>query len=247
MSSYKEKTVLITGGSRGIGKAIALAFAKKGAQVVINFVSSETAAKAVVEEIKNFGGEALAIQGDVSAFDDAKRLVDQTIETFGKIDVLINNSGITKDNLMLRMSEEDFDRVVSVNLKGTWNMCKNVTRSFMKQKSGVIINITSVVGLIGNAGQANYVASKAGIIGLTKSLAKEFGSRGIRVNAVAPGFIETEMTDSLPEEVKNHYLGQIPLNRFGQAEDVANTCLFLAGEEANYITGQVISVNGGMI
>ncbi len=247
MSSYKEKTVLITGGSRGIGKAIALAFAKKGAQVVINYVSSETAAKAVVEEIKNFGGEALAIQGDVSAFDDAKRLVDQTIETFGKIDVLINNSGITKDNLMLRMSEEDFDRVVSVNLKGTWNMCKNVTRSFMKQKSGVIINITSVVGLIGNAGQANYVASKAGIIGLTKSLAKEFGSRGIRVNAVAPGFIETEMTDSLPEEVKNHYLGQIPLNRFGQAEDVANTCLFLAGEEANYITGQVISVNGGMI
>lgn len=247
MGSFKEKTVLVTGGSRGIGKAIALAFAAKGAKVVVNYVSSSQAAQTVVEEIKNNGGEALAIQGDVSNFEDSKRIVDQAIEAFGKIDILVNNSGITKDNLMLRMSEEEFDRVVNVNLKGTWNMCKNVTRHFMKNRSGSIINITSVVGIIGNPGQANYVASKAGIIGLTKSLAKEFGSRNIRVNAVAPGFIETEMTDDLPEEVKEQYLNQIPLHKFGQTANIADTCLFLASEKAGYITGQVISVNGGMI
>ena len=174
-------------------------------------------------------------------------IIEEAIKAFGKIDILINNSGITKDNLMLRMTESDFDRVIDVNLKGTWNMCKNITRHFLKNKSGSKINITSVVGLIGNPGQANYVASKAGIIGLTKSLAKEFGSRNITVNAIAPGFIETDLTNELPEEVKQTYLKQIPLNRFGRTEDVANACAFLASEEANYITGQVISVNGGMI
>ncbi len=247
MYTFNDKTVLVTGGSRGIGKAIVKAFAANGANVVINYVSSEKAATELVEEIINLGGRAMAIQADVSVFQDAEKLVEQTIAAYGKIDVLINNSGITKDNLMLRMTEDDFDRVIDVNLKGTWNMCKNITRHFLKNRAGSIINITSVVGLIGNAGQANYVASKAGVIGLTKTLAKEFGSRNIRVNAVAPGFIETEMTRNLAEEVKQQYLGQIPLGRFGNTEDIANTCMFLASEQANYITGQVISVNGGMI
>jgi len=247
MYSFNEKTVLVTGGSRGIGKAIVKAFADSGANVVINYVSSEKSANELVEEILNAGGKALAVQADVSKFLDAERLIEKSIEAFGKIDVLINNSGITKDNLMLRMTEEDFDRVINVNLKGTWNMCKNITRHFLKNRSGSIINITSVVGLIGNPGQANYVASKAGVIGLTKTLSKEFGSRNIRVNAIAPGFIETEMTNELNDEVKKLYLNQIPLGRFGGTEDIANACLFLASEQANYITGQVISVNGGMI
>jgi len=247
MYSFNEKTVLVTGGSRGIGKAIVKAFADSGANVVINYVSSEKSANELVEEILNAGGKALAVQADVSKFLDAERLIEKSIEAFGKIDVLINNSGITKDNLMLRMTEEDFDRVINVNLKGTWNMCKNITRHFLKNRSGSIINITSVVGLIGNPGQANYVASKAGVIGLTKTLSKEFGSRNIRVNAIAPGFIETEMTNELNDDVKKLYLNQIPLGRFGGTEDIANACLFLASEQANYITGQVISVNGGMI
>jgi 3-oxoacyl-[acyl-carrier protein] reductase len=174
-------------------------------------------------------------------------LVDQAIEVFGKVDILINNSGITKDQLMLRMSEEDFDRVIDVNLKGTWNMCRHLTRHFLKNREGSIINISSVVGLIGNPGQVNYVASKAGIIGMTKSLSKEFGSRGIRVNAIAPGFIETEMTDQLSDDVKEAYLKQIPLNRLGSPNDIANACLFLSSDLATYITGQVISVNGGMV
>lgn len=243
MYSFKDKTVIITGGSRGIGKAIVQKFSDLGANVVINYVSSETKALELAKSIEN----SLVVQADVSNFDDCKNLVEQAIEKFGSIDILINNSGITKDNLMLRMSEDDFDKVVAVNLKGTWNMCKNVTRHFLKNKAGSIINISSVVGLIGNAGQANYVASKAGIIGLTKSLAKEFGSRNIRVNAVAPGFIETEMTSNLPDDIKSEYLKQIPLNRLGKTEDVANACVFLASEEANYITGQVINVNGGMV
>jgi len=247
MDSFKGKTVLITGGSRGIGEAIAREFADLEANVVINYVSSKDRAEAIVNELKEKGQSALALQADVSNFEDSKRLVDETIKEFGKIDVLINNSGITKDGLMLRMKEDDFDRVINVNLKGTWNMCKNVTRHFLKNKAGSIINITSVVGIIGNPGQANYVSSKAGIIGLTKSLAKEFGPRHITVNAVAPGFIETEMTKSLPDEVKEAYLKQIPLNEFGQAKDVANACTFLASDKASYITGQVLSVNGGMI
>ncbi|MBN2541082.1 MAG: 3-oxoacyl-[acyl-carrier-protein] reductase [Bacilli bacterium] len=247
MYSFNNKTVLVTGSSRGIGKAIVQAFAENGANVVINYVSSERPANELAESIRESGGNALVVKGDVSSFNDAERIVNEAIDTFGKIDILINNSGITKDNLMLRMTEDDFDRVVEVNLKGTWNMCKNVTRHFLKNKAGSIINITSVVGIIGNPGQSNYVASKAGIIGLTKSLAKEFGSRHIRVNAVAPGFIETEMTDQLPDEAKQAYLKQIPLNEFGSVQDIANACLFLASDEAKYITGQTLSVNGGMI
>lgn len=247
MYSFKDKTVLITGGSRGIGKAIVLEFAKLGANVVINYVSSSQKANDLAKEVETLNAKALVVQADVSNFEDSQRLVEETIKEFGKIDVLINNSGITRDNLMLRMSEEDFDKVINVNLKGTWNMCKNVTRHFLKNREGSIINITSVVGLTGNAGQANYVSSKAAVIGLTKTLAKEFGSRGVRVNAVAPGFIETEMTDVLPEEVKTAYLKQIPLNKLGNPKDVANACIFLASDQSAYITGQVISVNGGMV
>lgn len=247
MDNYNSKTVLITGASRGIGKAIALEYAKLGTNVVCNYVKSKEKAQSLVDEIKAFGGHALAIQADVSVFDQAKKLVDQSIEHFGKLDVLINNSGITKDQLMLRMNEDDFDKVIEVNLKGTWNMCKHVTRHFLKNKAGSIINISSVVALIGNPGQSNYVASKAGIIGLTKSLAKEFGSRNIRVNAIAPGFIQTEMTDNLSDEIKDYYLKQIPLNRLGQGEDIAHLCAFLSSDKATYITGQVISVNGGMV
>jgi 3-oxoacyl-[acyl-carrier protein] reductase len=244
---YENKTVLITGSSRGIGRAIALAYAKLGANVVVNYVRSQEKAVDLVEEITGLGGKGLAVQADVSNFEEAKNLVDASIEHFGRIDVLINNSGVTKDQLMLRMTEDDFDRVIQVNLKGTWNMCKHMTRHFLKNKAGSIINISSVVGLIGNPGQANYVASKAGVIGMTKSLAKEFGSRNIRVNAIAPGFIQTEMTDQLNEDIKAYYLNQIPLNRLGNPEDVADLCTFLSSDKASYITGQVISVNGGMV
>ncbi|MFW5889055.1 MAG: 3-oxoacyl-[acyl-carrier-protein] reductase [Bacillota bacterium] len=247
MESYKNKTILITGGSRGIGKAIVLEFAKAGANIIINYVNSKDKAEAVAKAAIKLGGNAQVIQANIAVFDEAKKLVDQATETFGQIDVLINNSGITKDNLMLRMNEDDFDQVIDVNLKGTWNMCKHLTRNFLKNKSGSIINISSVLGIIGNAGQANYVASKAGIIGLTKALAKEFASRNIRVNAIAPGFIETEMTEKIPENIKENYLKQIPLNRPGKPEDIANLCLFLASDKATYITGQVINVNGGMI
>ena len=247
MYSFENKTVLVTGSSRGIGSQIVRAFASQGANVVINYASSELPAKQLAEEITAAEGNAIVVKADVSNFEESLQLVTKTIDTFGNIDVLINNSGITKDNLMLRMSEADFDSVVNVNLKGTWNMCKHITRHFLKNKAGCIINITSVVGIIGNPGQANYVASKAGIIGLTKSLAKEFGSRHIRVNAVAPGFIETEMTDQLPDNVKQSYLEQIPLREFGSTQDIANACLFLASDAAKYITGQVINVNGGMI
>ncbi len=247
MFDFKNKTVLITGASRGIGAQVAKTFAKAGANVVINYVHSLEKAEKLVNEIKEAGGTALAIQANVASFVESEQLVNETISTYGKIDVLVNNSGITKDNMMLRMKEEDFDQVIDVNLKGTWNMCKHITRHFLKNREGSIINITSVVGLIGNPGQANYVASKAGVIGLTKTLAKEFGSRNIRVNAIAPGFIETDMTDNLPEELKENYLKQIPLNRLGKPDDIANLCVFLASEKANYITGQVISVNGGMV
>ena len=247
MISFKDKTVLVTGGSRGIGEAIVLKFASLGANVIINYVSSESKANELAKRVQELGGQSLVVQGDVSNFSESQNMIEKAIEEFGTIDVLINNSGITRDNLMLRMSEEDFDQVINVNLKGTWNMCKNITRHFLKNKSGSIINITSFVGSIGNPGQPNYVSSKAGIIGLTKSLAKEFGSRNIRVNAVAPGFIETEMTDKLPDDVKTTYQKQIPLNKFGTTQDVANACAFLASEDASYITGQVINVNGGMI
>ncbi len=242
-----NKTVIITGASRGIGRAIALAFGKEKANVVINYNHSKEKAEELAQEIQAFGAKTLVIQANVADFEESKQMVEQTINEFGTIDVLVNNSGITKDNLMLRMKEDDFDQVINVNLKGTWNMCKHVSRYLLKNKQGTIINISSVVGLIGNPGQSNYVASKAGVIGLTKSLAKELGSRNITVNAIAPGFIETEMTDNLNEEIKDYYLKQIPLNRLGQPEDIANLCVFLASDKAKYITGQVISVNGGMV
>jgi 3-oxoacyl-[acyl-carrier protein] reductase len=243
----ENKTVLITGSSRGIGKAIAIEFAKAGYNVIVNYNKSEEEANLLVKELEVYGVIAKAIKADVSDFEQAKALIDEALEVSGQVDVLIYNSGITKDNMILRMKEEDFDRVIDVNLKGTWNMCKHISGHFLKSRSGKIINITSVVGLIGNAGQSNYVASKAGIIGLTKALAKELGSRNITVNAIAPGFIETEMTRDLPLEMQDAYLKQIPLKRFGKAEDVAQLCLFLASVQANYITGQTISVNGGMV
>lgn len=245
--SEQAKTVIVTGGNTGIGKEICLQFGKEKNNVVVNYIFDEEAANQVVSDIKAAGGDAIAVFGDVTKFDDCANIVDQGVKAFGKVDVLVNNSGITRDGLMMRMSEEDFDKVIDVNLKGTWNMCKSVTRHMMKNRSGNIINISSVVGIMGNAGQANYVASKAGVIGLTKTLAKEFGSRGVRVNAVAPGFIETKMTEVLAEEVREGYMAQVPLRKFGKPVDIANACLFLASDKAAYITGQVLSVNGGMI
>ncbi len=247
MSSFKNQTVIVTGGNTGIGKEICLQFASKKANVVVNYLYEEDKAIDLLSHIENLGGKGIIVKGDVSVLSDTEMIVKKAIKAFGKVDILVNNSGITRDNLMMRMSEEEFDSVINVNLKGTWNMCKSVTRHMLKNRAGRIINIASVVGIMGNAGQANYVASKAGIIGLTKSLAKEFGSRGVTCNAVAPGFIQTKMTESLSDEVKEYYLKQIPLAKFGTAEDVAHTVEFLASKKASYITGQVISVNGGMI
>ncbi len=245
--SMKNKTVVITGGNTGIGRELAIAFGMKKANVVVNYIVNEEAAVETVSHIENLGGKALKVFGDVTKLSDCENIIKEATSEFKKVDILINNSGITRDNLIMRMKEEDFDSVIDVNLKGTWNMCKSVTRHMMKNRTGRIINISSVVGIMGNAGQSNYVASKAGIIGLTKSLAKEFGSRNITVNAVAPGFIETKMTDVLPQDVKENYMKQIPLGRFGSPEDIANACIFLASDKASYITGQVLSVNGGMI
>lgn len=244
---FRGKNVVVTGGSRGIGRAIALEFGKKGANVVINYVSSDTEAEKVAEEIKNLGGNAILVKGDVSSFEEGKKLIDETVKVFGTIDILINNAGITKDGLIMRMKEEHFDKVIDINLKGVFNTCKSAVSHMLKQRSGKIINISSVVGVVGNAGQANYAASKAGVIGLTKSIAKEVGARGITVNAVAPGFIKSDMTDVLSEKVKDGMLGLIPLNRFGNVEDVARTVAFLASEGGDYITGQVINVDGGMV
>ena len=241
------KTVVVTGGNTGIGKEICYQYGTKQNNVIVNYIFDEDAANDVVQHIENLGGKAIAVYGDVTKLEDCNNVIAKGIEAFGKIDVLINNSGITRDNLMMRMSEEDFDQVINVNLKGTWNMCKAATRHFMKNRAGSIINISSVVGIMGNAGQANYVASKAGVIGLTKTLAKEFGPRGVRVNAVAPGFIETKMTEVLTPEVREAYLSQIPLKKFGSPTDIANACLFLSSSKASYITGQVLSINGGMI
>ncbi|XMB67966.1 3-oxoacyl-[acyl-carrier-protein] reductase [Mycoplasmatota bacterium zrk1] len=243
----KDKTVIITGATTGIGYEIAKKFAVQGANIVVNFISNDDEALTVKNELVSLGGSVELAKGDISKFDDCGKIIEVAINTFGKVDVLVNNAGITKDNLMMRMSEEDFDAVINVNLKGTWNMMKNVVRPMMKQRSGRIINISSVVGIMGNPGQSNYVASKAGVIGMTKTMSKELGSRGITVNAVAPGFIETKMTVDLPDDVKEHYMSQIPLGRLGKPEDIANAVSFLASEEASYITGQVISVNGGMI
>ena len=240
------KVALVTGASRGIGRQIAVTLAGYGAIVIVNYNGSRAKAEEVVKEIEANGGHAEAIQCNVAEFDKAKELIDRVVKNYGRLDILVNNAGITRDNLIMKMSEEDFDAVLSTNLKGAFNCVKHVARQMLKQRSGRIINISSVSGVMGNAGQANYCASKAGVIGLTKSVARELGSRGITSNAVAPGFIETEMTAVLSDDVKKSMGEQIPLKRFGQTQDVAETVAFLASDLAGYITGQVIQVDGGM-
>jgi len=242
----KDKVALITGGARGIGRAIALAFAKEGADIIVADVNQEEAEK-TVGDIQSLARKSLAIQLDVTAYAKVEEAVNKILDKFGKVDILVNNAGITKDNLLLRLTESDWDAVINVNLKGTFNCTKAASKAMVKQRSGKIINIASVIGIIGNAGQANYSASKAGIIALTKTSAKEFASRNINVNAIAPGFIQTEMTAKLPEEIKQKMKEAIPLSRFGSPEDVAAVCVFLASEDADYITGQTIVVDGGMV
>ena len=243
----KDKVAIVTGGTRGIGRAIALKLADKGANIVINYRNSDKEAEELKAILEGKGVKVLTVKCDISNFEDSKNLMDKCKEVFGKIDILVNNAGITKDTLIMRMKEEDFDNVIDVNLKGTFNCAKHASAIMLKQRFGKIINMTSVVGIAGNAGQVNYAASKAGVIGLTKSLAKELGSRGITVNAVAPGFINTDMTASLSEKVKEEASKNIPLKRLGDPEDVANLVGFLASDAANYITGQVINVDGGMV
>ncbi|MGM0435673.1 MAG: 3-oxoacyl-[acyl-carrier-protein] reductase [Bacillota bacterium] len=241
-----QKVAIVTGATGGIGKAIVKTLAASGYALAINYRSDETTANDLVKTIEENGGTAVAYQADVSDFEASKAFVASVLEDLGSIGLLVNNAGITKDQLMLRMKENDFDTVMNVNLKGAWNMCKHVTRPMFKQKSGRIVNITSVIGEMGNAGQANYAASKAGMIGLTKSLAKEYGKKNITVNAVSPGFIETKMTESLDEAFKETYLKTIPLGRGGTPGEVAELVEFLASGKAAYITGQVIGINGGM-
>jgi 3-oxoacyl-[acyl-carrier protein] reductase len=242
-----NKSVLITGASRGIGRAIALYFAKNGAKVAVNYSGSEAKANEVVEEIKANGGTAFSIKADISSSEDVTNMVKSVIDEFGSLDVLVNNAGITRDNLLMRMKEEDWDAVINTNLKGVFLTTKAVTRQMMKQRNGRIINIASIVGVSGNAGQANYVAAKAGVIGLTKTTAKELSSRGITVNAIAPGFIETDMTGKLEEGIKEDMLRNIPLARFGQPDDIAAAAAFLASDSSSYITGQTLHVDGGMV
>ncbi|WJQ79448.1 3-oxoacyl-[acyl-carrier-protein] reductase [Brevibacillus brevis] len=240
------KTALVTGASRGIGRAIALKLAEAGANVVVNYAGSEAAASETVALIKEMGRDAIMIRANVSSTEDVNEMFKAALEHFGVIDILVNNAGITRDNLIMRMKEDEWDDVIATNLKGVFNCVKAATRPMMKQRSGKIINITSVVGVLGNAGQANYVAAKAGVIGLTKTAARELASRNITVNAVAPGFIDTEMTAVLPEDVKAGLTSQIPLARLGQTEDIASVVLFLASDAANYMTGQTLHVDGGM-
>lgn len=242
-----NKVALVTGASRGIGRAAAIALAKAGAKVIVNFAGNSAAAQETVSMIKEFGGESVAVQADVAQAEAVDALVKQTIETYGRIDILVNNAGITRDNLLLRMKEEDWDAVMNTNLKGVFHCTKQVSRVMIKQKSGKIINMTSVVGVMGNAGQSNYAAAKAGVIGFTKSMAKELAPRGITVNAVAPGFITTDMTAVLPDQVKSEMANSIPLARMGAPEDVAAAVVFLASRSADYITGQTLNVDGGMV
>lgn len=247
---FRDKTVIVTGSTQGIGREIALKFGAEGANVVVNGVDipmQKELAEQVVSEIENRGGKASYILCDVSKTEDTKALVEFAKETYGTIDVIVNNAGITRDNLIMRMSEADWDSVLAVNLKGAFNVIQAAARTLTKQRNGVIINMASVSGVMGNAGQANYSASKAGLIGLTKSVAKELAPRNIRCNAIAPGFIQTAMTDMLKEEIRDAYLKSIPLGKFGQVEDIANLALFLASDRAKYITGQVINVDGGLV
>lgn len=242
----KNKIALITGAGRGIGRAIAIALAKEGAEVVINYNGSEERAKEVKQTIEENGGKASIYKCNVSDFAVCEAMIKDIVKEYGHLDILVNNAGITKDGLIMKMKEEDFDSVLNVNLKGTFNTIRHSARQMLKQRSGKIINISSVSGILGNVGQANYAASKAGVIGLTKTMARELGSRGITVNAIAPGFVDTEMTEVLSEEIRKNACKQIILGRFGKPEDIANTAVFLASDKADYITGQVISVDGGM-
>lgn len=241
------KAALVTGASRGIGRAIAIDLAKNGADIAINFSGNEEKANEVVKEIEALGRRAFSIRANVASSDEVNEMIKEVIERFGRLDILVNNAGITRDNLILRMKESEWDDVININLKGVFNCIKAVARQMMKQRAGRIINISSIVGIAGNAGQANYVASKAGIIGLTKTAAKELASRNITVNAIAPGFIATDMTDELDDHLKEEMLKQIPLSRFGKPEDIANIVAFLASDKASYITGQTICVDGGMV
>jgi 3-oxoacyl-[acyl-carrier protein] reductase len=243
----KGKTAIITGASRGIGKAITLALAAQGANVVINFSRNEKAAMAVADEVEKMDVRALVLKADVSRLDEVENFVDKVLKEFDGIDILVNNAGITKDNLLIRMSEEDFDSVMKVNMKGVFNFTKSVSKIMIKQRHGKIINISSVVGIKGNAGQSNYAAAKSAIIGFTKSIALELASRGINVNAIAPGYVESDMTAVLPEKVKEQMKNLIPLKRSGTPLDIANGVLFLAGAYSDYITGQVINIDGGMV
>jgi 3-oxoacyl-[acyl-carrier protein] reductase len=246
MWDLNGKTALVTGASRGIGRAIAIGLAAAGADVAINYSGSEAAAAETVKEVEALGRKAIMIKANVGKAAEFDEMVAKTLETFGKLDILVNNAGITRDNLIMRMKESEFDEVIETNLKGVFNGLKAVTRSMMKQRAGRIINISSVVGVLGNAGQANYVASKAGVIGLTKSAAKELASRGITVNAVAPGFIESDMTDKIPADIREKMLGEIPMGRMGRPEDIASAVVYLASDAASYMTGQTIHVDGGM-
>ncbi|MDT0677243.1 3-oxoacyl-[acyl-carrier-protein] reductase [Autumnicola musiva] len=247
MKLLEGKNTIITGGSRGIGKGIAKVFAEHGANVAFTYASSAKAAEELEKELSKMGIKAKGYKSNAASFEEAQELIKNVAEDFGAIDVLVNNAGITKDNLLMRMSEEDFDQVIEVNLKSIFNMTKAVQRTMLKQRNGSIINMSSVVGIKGNAGQANYAASKAGIIGFSKSMALELGSRNIRTNVIAPGFIETEMTDKLDEKVVEGWRDSIPLKRGGTPEDIANACVFLGSDLSTYVTGQVLHVNGGML
>jgi 3-oxoacyl-[acyl-carrier protein] reductase len=247
MRRLENKVALVTGGSRGIGRAITMALAEEGAKIAITYRQSSADAQTVVNEVKQKGTEGIVFQSDAAAHQEAKDIVEKVVAQYGRLDILVNNAGITRDGLLMRMSEEDWDAVIVTNLKSVFNFCKAVCRQMMSQKSGKIINITSVVGIVGNAGQTNYAASKAGIIGFTKSLAKELGSRNIQVNAVAPGYIETDMTSKLNEEQKKTLMENVPLKRMGTPSDVAAVVRFLASSGSDYITGQVVCVDGGMI
>lgn len=243
----KDKVAIVTGASRGIGKAVALHLASLGAKIVVNYAGNEQLANNVVDEIKSLGSDAFSVRADISNADDVEAMVKLTIDNYGKIDILVNNAGITRDNLIMRMKEDDWDTVLNTNLKGVFLCTKAVTRPMLKQKAGKIVNISSIVGVVGNAGQANYVAAKAGVIGLTKTTAKELASRNICVNAIAPGFISTDMTDGLNDDLKQEMLKAIPLARFGEVDEVAKLVGFLASDNSNYITGQTINIDGGMV